>query len=426
LTSTQQTSHSRLFIGTPYGTANSYHKIMHEPSSMIKLILQWQDNPTRNRGLYKMVSGVPVAVDPATNPLPPEYNPPNNETLALLLRLRKRGYRLDKGVRSPWYDRECDRANANPFNIAQELDRDYGGSMFRVFTEDFFEAASEQVRAPFCRVSVDYDDELKPSVKLASDGELWLWMTPDAKMRPPDHVYVVSCDLCTGAAGEYTSNSALEIIDAITGEQVGELAANRIAPDDFADLAMAICYWLGYAYLAWERNGPGGPFGERVREVGYPDVFLMPDLGRKGRRKKTKRPGWWTDGKTKEIMFSELKRCVTIHSLIIHSKLFVEEAGQYIRVGKDIKHVAVAQAEDEGPDTNENNHGDRVIAMAVGVQAMRDRPLKEPGKPPPKPIEPGSAEERNREWAQRRARQASEWDDRTVGDLMTGRRVHDF
>ena len=91
LVSTQQTSHSRLFIGTPYGTGNAYYQIMHEPSSMVKLIVRWQDNPTRNRGMYKMVANIPVAVDPATNPLPSHYNPPNNKTLELLLRLRLLG-----------------------------------------------------------------------------------------------------------------------------------------------------------------------------------------------------------------------------------------------------------------------------------------------------------------------------------------------
>jgi len=420
LTSTQATTHSRLIVGTPYGQEGAYADIMRKPSRMIKLVMQWQDNPTRNRGLYRMVGGVPVAMNPATNPLPTHYNPPTREVQDLFGRLRQKGFRLEKGVHSPWYDNECDAPDATPFTIAQELDRDYGGSLFTYFTEDFFIAAREAVRPPFCRVNVLYDDMLQPSVNLVSEGHLALWMKLDARNRPPDHLYIVAADICTGLGGTYTSNSVLEIIDAVTSEQVGELAVNTIIPDKFADLAVAVCYWLGNAYLAWERNGPGAGFTMRVKEIGYPNVYLRTKLWDKRRRKKIKEPGWWTDGKSKEVMCSELNRIVATRELKVHSDFFVKESTQYIRIGKSIQHAANARADVEGPDVGEN-HGDRVIAMGVGVQALRDRPLKLPGRSAAKPIEPNSIEERDREYAELAEKQKDDWDGRSNWDLMAGR-----
>lgn len=420
VTSTQQTTESRLIIGTPYGATGAYYDIMHEPSSMEKLVLAWEDNPTRNRGLYRMIRGVPVAVDPASNPLPPHYNPPNNEVQAMFARLRKKGFILEKRIRSPWYDRECDRPDADPSSIAQELDRDYGGSLHKIFTEDFYSATNRTVRPPFARINIEYNpDSLRPSViGKAADGELLLWTTLDYLNRPPQHPYVASCDISAGRGTSYTSNSVLVILDLVTGEQVGELVTNTTPPDAFADKVMAICYWLGDAYLAWERNGPGLPFSDRVKEMGYPDVFMRPLLTDKRRRKKTKEPGWWSDAKSKEIMLAELRRVVAVEQVKVRSKSLVEESHQYVRIGKAIEHVANARAKPDDPDKNDN-HGDRVIALGVGVMAARDRPV-DAERLVVEQIQPGSIEERDREWAKKLAEQDDDWDDRSNWDLMTG------
>ena len=114
LASSQGATNSRLFISTVNGTGNEYHQIMHEPSNMVRVVMDWRDNQTRNRGLYRIVEGKPVATDPVNNPLPAHYNPPTPETLDLFSRLRRKGFKLEGKVRSEWYDRECDRPGATP------------------------------------------------------------------------------------------------------------------------------------------------------------------------------------------------------------------------------------------------------------------------------------------------------------------------
>jgi hypothetical protein len=419
MTSTQATTDSRLIIGTPYGDAGAYHDIMHKASSLIKLTLAWEDNPTKNRGLYRLVNGTPVAADPVSNPLPENYNPPSPEILELFKQLRANGFRLENRLRSPWYDSECNRTSANPYNIAQELDRDYGGSLYRIFTEDFTSQARESIRNPFSRATVMYDDSLTPAVNRASDGNLLLWMALDAYGRPPKHPYIIGVDVCTGLGGSYTSNSAIEIIDALTMEQVGELTSNIIAPDNFADLTVAICNWLGNAYLAWERNGPGSAYTARIKEIGYPNVYLRTKLFDKRRRKKIKEPGWWTDTKSKEVLFSEMKRAIATGELKLRSEDLVKECGQYIRIGKAIEHVSNARDKTGGPDSGEN-HGDRVIAMGIAIQALRDRPAHVVRLKREAEIKQGSIEERDLLHRELSMDVDDDWDERTTADLMRG------
>jgi hypothetical protein len=421
LTSTQATTKSRLIVGTPYGSEGAYYDIMHEPSSMIKLTLKWEDNPTRNKGLYRMIGGIPVAMNPASNPLPWSYSPPSPDVQAMFARLRAKGFRLERGLRSPWYDHECDRPDANAFNIAQELDRDYGGSMYKIFTEDFHQEARASVRPPFCRVSVLYDSELQPHVSRDPIGDLLLWVTLDLNERPPKHEYVLGVDISTGLGGTYTSNSVIEIIDATTMEQAGELAVNTIPPDKLADLSVAICNWLGGAYLAWERNGPGSAYTARIKEINYPNVYLRTKLFDKRRRKKLKEPGWWSDTKTKEVMFSEFRRIVAAKELTLRSEDLIKESHQYIRVGAKIEHIANVRGDKEGPDRGEG-HGDRIIAMGIAIQALRDRPTAISRAASKSKVIPGSIEERDLAFAASQ-RSFDDWDDRSNWDLMSGNKM---
>jgi hypothetical protein len=341
--------------------------------------------------------------------------------LDLFSRLRRKGFRLEKGLRSPWYDHECDRPDANPYNIAQELDRDYGGSMYKIFGDEFFKEAQAHIRHPFCRVNVDYDELLTPIVTRSVDGLLQLWMTLDTKNRPPDHPYVVSADICSGLGGTYTSNSVLEIIDGLTGEQVGEWASNTVEPDNFADFAVAVCKWLGGAYLAWERNGgPGGSFTKQVLRVHYPNIYYHTKIFEK-RQKKMRTAGWWTDDKTKDVLFMEMKRIVIAGELKLRSDALVKECQQYIRIGRSIEHVGTTRG-NEGPDTGQS-HGDRVIAMGVGIQALRDRPLNTGTPGSSGKIEPGSIEERDRAYFESLQEPQDDWDGRTNWDLMRGVRA---
>jgi len=389
LNSSHGATNSRLFVSTVNGQNNEYFRIMHEPSSMVKVVIDWKQNISRNRGLYQFARGVPVAVDPVNNPLPAKYNPPSQDILDLFARLRRKGFRLegdhrtgDAGdnapLRSPWYDHECDRPGMTPQRIAQELDRDYAGSEYLVFGNEFNALVGKQV-IPAVHVGrfdvyeETEEGEMDYSVLFNStfDGNVKLWMPLDVRGRPPKSSYALGADVCTGLGGSYTSNSTLVGFDMLTREQVLAFASNTIEPGDFADLAVGIANWMWGAYLGWEHNGPGAAFTKWILKLNYGNVYRRKSQTKKNRRE-TKELGWWTDEKTKSAMFSEISRAVQKGDCVVRDEELAKEFKQYVYLNGKIEHAASLTTDDGS--SRGKAHGDRVIALGVVLQCALDRP----------------------------------------------------
>jgi len=371
---------SRLFVSTVNGKNTEFYKLMikaHGEDVFKKVIIDWKQNQTRNRGLYRVVGNRPVAVDPENNPLPENYQNFDEDVQELFARLRQKGFDLKKGHRSPWYDRECDRPGMSPQRIAQELDRDSAGTEHKIFGLDFFQNAEKQVEVPLHQGTITFDPEtLEPIFDKVDGGIIKVWMPLDSKGRPPKSSYVIGGDISAGLGGDYTSNSTLFGIDMNTGEQVLEVAANTISPELFGDLMIAIAKWMHEAYLAWEKNGPGTATTKQIMERGYPYIYHREKLWQLSNTS-TREPGWWTDVKTKGVMFAEMNRSVIQRDVILRSNKLVDECGQYIMVGGKIEHSAALATDD---DTAKGQaHGDRVIAACVCIQAMKHRTLAKIG-----------------------------------------------
>lgn len=417
MTSTQAVTNCRLIVSTPKGSEGAYYDLMHEPSSLVKIILDWKDNPTRNRGLYEVRDGKFVALDPS-NPLPPNYEETSKD---LMSRLRKRGYKIEGTIRSPWYDHECDRPKATPQTIAQEYDRDYGGSMYRIFPNEFTVEADKTTRPALTRGTVTYHPEtLAPEFQTGDDGPVHLWTPLDARGKPPLRQYVLGADLSSGLGGRYTSNSVAQVIDLVTMEQVLEFAINTMQQTDFADTCMAIGKLFYDAYLIWETNY-GGAFTNRVREKKYPNIYYRTSLWKGGKGKKTKEVGWHTDERTQGAMFGELLRSVRSGELKIHSADCVRETVQWVHLAGKIQHIVAARTKDDA--SRGKSHGDRVVALAVALQGVRDRPaisgsLKEQ-LTQEAPAYSMAARQKDFDDSRRAAEHI--WDDRENWDLARGR-----
>jgi hypothetical protein len=372
MASTQYVTNSRLVISTPKGSTGAYAKIMHTPGG-IKLTLDWKDNPTRNRGLYTMKNDRPVAVDPVNNPLRPDYDPPSPAILDLLSKLRREGFNVDNSIRSPWYDKQCDRFNATPTSVAQELDQDFGGSVQRVFEHEFFKAADSTVSEPTRRGNLRFDQEtLEPEFGTTDAGKVMLWTPLDKDGRPPKGSYAAGADICSGAGGEYTSNSAVVVYNKTTYEQVAEFVVNTMKPDDFADFCIALCKWFWDADLNCERNGGSGQtFTNRVIEMLYPNVYRPVANESRYSKKRSRDIFWHSDPKKKDAVIGAFARSVRQSELKIRSKELARECGEYVWDGGVPVHEAERKTMDEGQKGTA--HGDRVIAAAVAWLGIRDR-----------------------------------------------------
>lgn len=370
MASTQHVTDCRLVVSTPLGSDGAYYDLMHTDSNLIKVILDWKQNPVRNRGLYKFENYLPVAVD-ETNPLPEDYVEMTDEVKAKFERLRRRGFKLEGVERSPWYDDQCDRGGATPQNIAQELDRDYGGSSYKVFGNDFQECAEDTVQKPTHEGDIDFDTRtLEPDFHHVENGPLKVWTPLGYGDMPPARQYVIGCDVSNGLGGSYTSSSTAMIFELVGEElqQVGEWTGRTTPPQEFADLSISLCKMFHNAYLAWEHNGPGAAFTRRVLHQEYTNIYYRRSLTRRKRTRKTE-PGWWTDERTKTMMFTDFRKAVKDREIILRSADLVKECNVYVFKNGKIEHGLVAGASDDAKGVS---HGDRVIGAAIAYQASKD------------------------------------------------------
>lgn len=415
MASTQYVTDSRLIVSTPKGASGAYYELMHEPSNLVKVILAWEENPTKNRGLYRFVKGKPVAVD-KNNPLPPEYDPPTEQIEALFARLKRKGFNLESGVRSPWYDQECDRPRATPQAVAQELDRDFGGSSYRIFTQEVMSKVDETVCPPFRRGEMlRTSDGWQFSER--SDGSVKLWCELDLQGDPPKRGYVVGCDICAGLAGSYTSNSVVQVIDNITRTQVLEFACNNMQPAEFADVAIDIAKWFHGAFLAWESNGIGGAFSSRALERRYFNLFKKPIHNQK-KRVVSNKLGWYTNRETKEMMFSDLIMAIKQERLTIRCGEIIDEMNQYVRINGKIECITAVKSSVDA-DKGEA-HGDRVMALGIALQALKERPVPVKYEDPAQPTgaEPPLGTMARRMYdAAKSMKEEAYWDDRMGHEL---------
>ena len=349
---------SMYLVSTPKGTANSYYEIMHSPSDMEKIVLDWKQHPDRKVGLYTSRNGKLEIIDT-------EYEFPEDYKFV-----------LDGKTRSPYYDRECSRPGATPQVIAQELDRSYSGSEYQIFGEDLYNTGREGVMTPYASGHLYYDEEsLEPEFNEveAEKGPFALWCHRDSLGRPVrTGQYVIGCDIASGLGGSYSSNSVMIVIDTVTGQQVAEFATNTLRPEAFADMAIAACKWFNNAYLIFELNGsPGGSFKMQVLERNYGNIYYR-EVENKSYRKKTQNPGWFSTDKNKLAVLSQMSAAVKSKELVIRSEALLRECQEYIYQNGKVVHSKSINTKDDS--AKGQAHGDRVIAAAIAWHAVKDRP----------------------------------------------------
>jgi len=225
------------------------------------------------------------------------------------------------------------------------------------------------------------------------------------------HNYIVACDISRGTGA---SNSVISICDVNRSELIGLYVNPFIDVTDLAELAVAICKWLGDAYLIWEANGPGDTFDKRITKLGYHRVYINVNERRITRRRSQNR-GWRSTpgvNGSKMDMLSHFNAALTesikseklYRYIIIHDGALINELEDYIfmpgRIDVDLSNSI----------TDESGaryaHGDRVIATGLCILAMNEmKPadLKKYKNPPT-----NSFEYRFRKWKEEQDKEKRE------------------
>lgn len=373
MNSTQHVTDCRFIVSTYKGDSGAYYDCMNAETNIVKIILDWKDNPTRNRHLYRYEKGRCVASDPKDQQAVDKYAKEHRPDLD---KLRRRGFIREGAERSPWYDLQCLRPGATVRGIAQELDRNPRGTVSKIFDGEVLDRMlRDSCRQPTTEGRLlFYPENCQPCGYVAAEGgELKLWVPVGIHKEIQPGMFVVGADIAAGTGGSHSSNSSACVTDRITGEQVAEFASFKILPGRFARLCIALCRWFHNAYLAWEANGPtGAAFTKEVMEVGYSSIFYR-EVEIEGSHKKTQKPGFWmANDEVRLKVFDQLGMAMDDLEFIPRSEDMVKECRQYQWKNGHIVHVGSERSDDEADKGK--SHGDRAVAAAMAWIGIKDQP----------------------------------------------------
>jgi len=400
MNSTFPVTDCRYLISSPYGPEGAYYDAMHSDSAMIKLRLHWTDNPSRNRGLYRVE--IDTKNDRRVKLIDTNFwkdraqrNGADCHTTGDVLRLAQlitdgtndnpfsyqfmtTGQFVKHGFpRSPWYDSQCRRPNQTHSGIAQELDIDYGGAASRFFDINMLMRLQDDAKPPLSHGEMIIPDTVHSHLDLKgcrfeiiNGGRLGIWFTLKLPRQVPHgRSFVVGADVSAGTSGVATSNSTICVLDRVTGEEVAELATPNLLPEAFADYCVSVCYWFtgrddNPAQLIWEQNGSSGAqFGKRISDLAYPFIYYRGSTEETVERE-TSKMGFWSSGKTKPPLLGELGRAMERSECVVRSYKTLEECKYYMNLAGDkIEHIGSIKQKDPGAAAG--RHGDRVIALAL-------------------------------------------------------------
>jgi len=334
LRATRDATDSRALNSTPKGQGNAFYasreKFIRSKNGKV-ITLFWTLHPHKAKGLY---------IDPQSEHIGG----------------------VNKGERSPWFDKQCERA-AHTAEIAQELNIDYLGSDY-VFIDpgDVQKLINEFARKPYQRTELEFHHDTLMPIGLAplNDGRLDLWMNIPPGGAPPARLYVIGGDVATGTGSTPT---VLSVGDVLTGEKVARFKCNTIRPEEAARYCIALARWFNNAFVIWEANGPGRNFGDAIIENGYREVYFRA-AEQTLSRKSTDAPGWFSTKENKVSLLGNYRRSLLDRTFINRSAEGLLEFGSYVYTQNgSVEHSKTLQAED--PTAGGVNHGDEAIADAL-------------------------------------------------------------
>jgi len=412
LGATRDSTDCRLFNSTPEGASNAFYA---QRNRTRRERFHWSRHPEKALGLYRPTGAGFEILDwdywrrlrsndgrSFRHPLDQSKCYPFNCEVP----------QGEEGLRSVWYDLQCERT-AHDVEIATQLDIDYYGSSYPFFDGRKLQELEEKFCTP---PRGTYEADIDPETGIATlslnpKGPFKIWCQFDKQGHPPeDRDYGVGADVSHGTGN---SNSTLSFGDRVTGEKVAEFASSNVDPITFGKLAVALCkLFQGTtgkgALLCWEANGPGGSFRKSVvDQLSYRNVWY--DTKEDGITPKvTDRPGWASRPDSKRTLLTQYRDDLGNGRFLNPSQFAIRECHEYIftQSGK-VEHSKSINSID--PSSAGDSHGDMVIADALCAMLMRERKrkLKKGG---PKPT-PGSFLQRRHDRMQetREARKKKRW-----------------
>lgn len=356
MASLSQVSNSTFYLSTPQGAFGGfyglYKNFMDKAPDRV-LVMHWTDHPVYAEGLEFIDEPYLGWRDPSW--------PSGKPT-------------------SPWYRNAC-LEFTGPKRIAQELDISFneaGGQFFEA--QLIARLMKETARPPLATGEIDSTDD-QPRWVPSPAGRMKLWTPILANGLPAPGIYAVGCDIAQGSGGEMSSQSAISVVNALTGEKVAEFAHNRIAPHNFARYAVAVCRWFYNAKLIWGAQGPGVPFGKVVtEECRYYQIYYRKDETSVG-GKQSRKMGHAEQGESRQIMFNDYRDALHTGRFINRSETALKECSQFVTAPDGTVQHSKAIQRDQDPENSGKLHGDIVIADALTNVLLSNMAIRVEAKP---------------------------------------------
>lgn len=350
-----------VFLVSTFGLDSGvFYEAATDPDNPRVYDLNWKDNPDHSKNIYKVVSGVAVALRPEEQGAVNEYIATHQREIKSI---ERRGHKIEGHIQSPWYNAHRLQPGATPRFIARELDGDCRGAVGKVFNPELLDRMKrDHCKGPVWVGNPVFDSETCKLIGLVpkEDGSLKLWFRPGIDNSPPLGPFTAGCDIASGGVSLHATNSVMTAIDDRTGEQVLEYAVKGLEPRPFARRVVGLCMWLRNALLGWEDSGVSGGFAKEIMEVLYYGNIFYRNVTQLGSQKKSRKPGWpcRNDG-DKGDMFELFALAMESGKFTPRSQDMIVECGEYEWDGGKIIHAPTKNKGD-----TEKNHADRAISAA--------------------------------------------------------------
>jgi hypothetical protein len=192
--------------------------------------------------------------------------------------------------------------------------------------------------------------------KIMEGAPLKVWFQPQEA-----HDYVIGADVAEGVEEDYSSAT---VMDKQTHVTVARFRGD-MEPADFGEYLSLLGRWYNNALIGPEINNHGLTTVQRLRDVGYSNIYRRESGVDERYEEYTSKLGWRTDVKTKPLMIDGLSEAISSGQIVDYDKIFIRECMTYIRDNRG------------RTNAQEGQHDDTVIATAICLQLFEWNPVNE-------------------------------------------------
>lgn len=190
--------------------------------------------------------------------------------------------------------------------------------------------------------------------KVSEGAPLKVWSQPQ-----DGHDYVIGADVAEGIEEDY---SVATVMDKANHHTVARFRGD-MEPADFGEYLAILGKWYNHALVGAEINNHGLTTVQRLRDVGYDNIYRR-EMGIDERYEEyTSKLGWRTDVRTKPLMIDGLSEAISTDQIVDYDLIFIRECMMYIRDNRGRTNAQSGQ------------HDDTVVSTAIALQLFEWNPI---------------------------------------------------